>query len=251
MKVLIIEDEPFAQNELKRLLKELDNEIEIEDCIDSIEESILWFNKKRNVDLVFLDIQLSDGISFDIFEEVKTKIPVIFTTAYDEYAIKAFELNSIDYLLKPIKKEKLEIALSKFHDIQSIYQQDKFDELKKYLDDSQKNFKDRFMVKIGDQLKFVNVTDIAYFKADDTIVYLYTIEGKRYIIDYKLDQIKAKVDDKIFFRITRSYITNINAINKISKHFNGRLKISLIPNADEEIFISRARARDFLSWLDR
>jgi len=255
MKVLIIEDESLAQNELKRLLNEIDENIAIAGCIDSVEDSINWFQKGEVVDLIFLDIQLSDGISFDIFDEVKSKIPVIFTTAYDEYAIKAFELNSIDYLLKPIKKDNLKSALDKFSELKTNFQADKQDsnleDLKKYIDNLNKKYKDRFLVKIGDQVKFIQVTDVAYFKADDTIVYLYNNDGKRFIIDYKLDQIVNLVEDELFFGISRSYIAHLNSINKISKHLNGRLKISLNPDTGEDIYISRARASEFLNWLDR
>ncbi len=255
MKVLIIEDEPLAQTELIRLLKDIDKKVEIVDCLDSVEDSVKRFNENMDVDLIFLDIQLSDGISFDIFDEISTNIPIIFTTAYNEYAIKAFELNSIDYLLKPIKKEKLVKALNKFEALQTSYhtnnQQIRFEELKKHIDNISKKFKDRFMVKTGDQVKFINTNSVAYFKADDTVTYLYTTDEKRYIIDYKLEQLSCLLDDQLFFRITRSYITQINSINKISKHFNGRLKISLNPDAKEDIYISRARANEFLKWLDR
>ena len=204
IKVLIIEDEPFAQNELKRLLRNSPSELDVLDCIDSIEDAVNWLNTHPQPDLLFFDIQLSDGLSFEIFNAVKVTAPVIFTTAYDEYAIQAFKVNSIDYLLKPIEQESLNAALEKLNNwkkqlsgqttqlstqqIQSIIE----------LAQPKSEYKSRLIVKIGDQIKFVAVNDIAYFYAEENEVFLMTNEKRRYIVDFSLDQIVIMLNPVMF-----------------------------------------------------
>jgi two-component system, LytTR family, response regulator len=251
MRVLIIEDEHFAQNELKRLLKKIDDSIHIVECIDSIEDSVQWLSKNEAPDLIFLDIQLSDGLSFEIFNQVKIETPIIFTTAYDEYAINAFKLNSIDYLLKPIKEENLKQALEKFKTLKNVFKTDdvKIESLLSLLKQDEK--KNRFLVKIGDQIKFVDTDDISFFIADNNIVFLYEKSGKRSIVDYTLEQIEKTIDPKQFFRISRKLILKISCIKKISKHLNGRLKLEIEPYIEEEIFVSRSRVSNFLNWIDQ
>jgi DNA-binding LytR/AlgR family response regulator len=257
MKILIIEDEPFAQNELKRLLKKTDAEIEVLACIDSIEESIEWFAENQHPDLVFLDIQLSDGLSFDIFKQVKVNSPVIFTTAYDEYAIQAFKLNSIDYLLKPIKLDALKKAIEKYEQFKLQFSTPApaidIKTIEKLLQGGtpQPDFKTRFMAKVGDQIKHIEVENIAYFYAEDKEVFVICIDKKRYIIEYTLEQLDKILDPKIFFRITRNYIVKISSVKKISKFFNSRLTIELEPPANDEIIISRVKANEFVKWIDK
>ncbi len=256
MKVLIVEDEPFAQQELKRLLSASGYAIEIAGCTDSIEETIDWLKNNRLPDLIFLDIQLSDGLSFEIFRHNKIMCPVIFTTAYDEYSIRAFRLNSIDYLLKPVKPEELKAALDKFEDIRKTYSQGTqsaidFSRLEQLLKPALSDYKTRFLVRIGDQIKHIDVQDIAWFLAEENVVFLTTKSNHRYIIEYTLDQIATLVDPRFFTRINRSYIAHISSIAKVSRHFNGRLLTELTPAAAEPVYVSRARVKDFIDWLDR
>jgi len=256
MKVLIIEDEPFAQNELKRLLAKTTFDIEIIECIDSVEDSIEWFNSNAAPDLVFLDIQLSDGQSFDIFKSVEISAPIIFTTAYDEYAIQAFKVNSIDYLLKPIDQQALETALQKLQNIKKQFtgapsninsgQLDKLLELAK----TKTEYKSRFIARIGDQIKYIKADEIAWFRAEDNEVLLVSQSNHKYIVDYTLAQLEEYLDPKTFYRINRSYIIHINSIQKIYKYFNSRLKIDLIHQKDDVILVSRINVPKFLQWIE-
>ena len=256
MKVLIVEDEPYAQNELKRLLTKTGRDIEVLDCIDSIEEAVEWFQSNEEPDLIFLDIQLSDGLSFEIFNQIKINAPIIFTTAYDEYAIQAFKLNSIDYLLKPIKSEDLEVALDKLSKLgeQLGKNQDRglnMEQIEQLLHLQHTKYKTRFIAKVGDQIKHIDVSDVAYFKAEDNEVMLVTRLNQRYIVDYSLEQLGRLVSPEEFFRVNRSYIVTISAIKKISKYFNSRLHLELEPPTDDTILISRVKVPEFLEWVDQ
>ena len=257
MKVLIVEDEPYAQNELKRLLARTEKKMEILECIDSVEEAVEWFQNNEEPDLIFLDIQLSDGLSFDIFNDVHIKAPVIFTTAYDEYAIQAFKLNSIDYLLKPIKFEELNNALEKLSEFtEQLGKKDNkgglsMEQIEQLLEIHKPKFKSRFIAKVGDQIKHVEVTDVAYFRAEDNEVMLVTRNNNRYIVDYTLDELTGLLDPAGFFRANRSYIVTIGSIKKISKYFNSRLHLELHPESDDTILISRVRVPDFMKWIDQ
>jgi len=256
MNVLIVEDEPFAQQELKRLLSATRNDVVILDCIDSVEDTILWLRSNPLPDLIFLDIQLSDGLSFEIFRQEKILCPVVFTTAYDEYAIQAFKVNSIDYLLKPVRQSDLASALSKFDEVKASYQtNDKpaFDigMLEQLLNPSRKAFKARFIARIGDQIKHLAIEDVAWFYAEDNVVFLITRTNNRYIIDYTLDQVCQQIDLSRFFRLNRSYVAAIQSIGKVNRYFNGRLLIELSPAAPEQVFVSRAKAQEFIEWLDK
>ena len=256
MRVLIVEDEPYAQNELKRLLAKTGKEIEILDCLDSVDEAVEWFQLNDEPDLLFLDIQLSDGLSFEIFNQVKFKTPVIFTTAYDEYAIQAFKLNSIDYLLKPIKSDELEAALEKFSGLSEQYGKKErqglnMEQIEQLLQIQHTKYKNRFIAKVGDQIKHIDVSEVAYFRAEDNEVMLVTRSNQRYIVDYSLEQLGRLVSPEAFFRINRSYIVTINAIKKISKYFNSRLHLELEPPTDETILISRIKVPEFMKWVDQ
>lgn len=257
MKVLIIEDEPFAQKELERLLGECNQKIEIMECIDSVEDSVDWL-KYHNPDLIFMDIQLSDGLSFEIFDKINIDIPVIFTTAYDEYAIRAFKVNSIDYLLKPVEIDDLNQALKKFENYkqkseakpteEGFLNREQLEQLLNLYKPT--NYKSRFIAKLGDNIKHIAVEEIPYFYFEEKVVFLVTKQNDRYIVDYTLDQLERLLDPKKFFRINRKYIASIDSIDKVSKYFNSRLKIRLKPHIDDEILISRAKVKDFISWLD-
>ena len=257
MKVLIIEDEPFAQQELKRLLEAIDGEIDVVDMLDSIEDTVEWLKKNKSPELIFLDIQLADGLSFDIFKQTEVNSPVIFTTAYDQYAIKAFELNSIDYLLKPIEKTKLQKALHKFQRMINQLGKNVSHEItlsKKQLDSilelTRKDFKSRFITKSGNLIKHIHTSNIAYFFAEDNVVFLITRTGERYIIDNSIEEINNIIDPKSFFRLNRAFITHIDSIHKVHKYLNSRLKLELIPKCEKEVIISRKRVPDFLEWLE-
>jgi len=256
MKVLIVEDEPYAQNELKRLLARTEKDMEVLECIDSVEETVEWFQNNEEPDLLFLDIQLSDGLSFDIFRQVSIKAPVIFTTAYDEYAIQAFKVNSIDYLLKPLKFEELVGALNKLSGLTERFGKNEVgglnaEQIGQLLELHKPKYKSRFIAKVGDQIKYVDVSDVAFFRAEDNEVMLITRNNNRYIVDYTLDELNNILDPASFFRANRSYIVTIGSIKKISKYFNSRLHLELNPNADDTILISRVRVPDFMKWIDQ
>lgn len=255
MKVLIVEDEPFAQQELRRLLSATSHKMEVLACLDSVEDTVEWLSSHPSPDLMFLDIQLSDGLSFDIFRQQKVMCPVIFTTAFDEYSIQAFKVNSIDYLLKPIKMNDLEDALNKFEAIRKQYQGNTapsidFSRLEQLLN-PQKEYKQRFIARLGDQIKHIAVEDVAWFYAEDNVVFLITRSNSRYIIDYTIDQISSLVDPNIFARLNRGVIAGIHAIGKVSRYFNGRLLVELNPASPEPVYVSRAKAQTFIDWLDR
>jgi DNA-binding LytR/AlgR family response regulator len=254
MKVLIIEDEPLAQQELRRLLTKCAPQVEVMACLDSVEDSVEWLsNTPQLPDLIFLDIQLSDGSSFDIFEQITVAVPVIFTTAYNEYALQAFRVNSIDYLLKPIEEEALGAALQKLSSLKNqlagksaAFSPQQLDNL---LRQPLADYKTRFLTTLGDRIRYVPVEQIAYFFAEDNTVYLVTQDRKKYILDYTLDHLETLVDPRHFFRITRKYLTHIAAIGEVSRYFNSRLKVGLVPATDDEILISRVRVPGFLAWM--
>ena len=251
MKVLIIEDEAPAARRLAQLIKECKPNVEILEHIDSVEGAVEWFNNNSVPDLAFMDIQLADGLSFEIFEAVQVKCPVIFTTAYDDYAIKAFKVNSIDYLLKPIDKNELSRAFAKYDELQ-----DKnapaidISEIVKTLN-KQQNYKNRFLVKQGQRLIPVEAEQIAYFFAEDKLVFLVTIDSHKYIVDYTLEQLEQQLDPQHFFRANRKIITSMPAVKDIHLSFNGKLKIYLKPDLKkgEDIFVSRERAPEFKTWM--
>ena len=258
MKILIIEDEPFAQQELTRLLDSLQIKFEILGMIDTVEDAVEWLKNNPAPELIFLDIQLADGLSFDIFRQVEVQSPVIFTTAYDEYAIRAFQLNSIDYLLKPIKMGDLMKAFNKLDSMKSqMIAGEKVGlsitrkQLENLLSLGKKEYKSRFLVKIGDQLKYIPVQDVAYFYAEENVVFVITRKNDRYIIDYSIEEVDGLVDPKDFFRLNRAFVTHIDAIDKVFKYLNSRSKIELKPPIDKEILVSRAKVSEFLDWMDR
>lgn len=256
MKIVIVEDEPYAQQELIRLLERSGREVELLARIDSVEESIEWFSENTHPDLVFLDIQLADGISFDIFSEIELRSAVIFTTAFDEYAIRAFKLNSIDYLLKPVKFEALEAALDKYEkmkaDMGAKKERISEDSLRKVMEMmSGKTYKNRFLTKVGEQIKSVSIEDTAYFRADDNIVFLISKDGHKHIIEHTLEQLEGMLEPGRFYRLNRTFITEVSSIKKVSRYFNSRLLVELDPAAEEQVLVSRAKAKEFMAWLDQ
>jgi DNA-binding LytR/AlgR family response regulator len=255
MKVLIIEDEPYAQKELIRLLEQTGQRFEILACLDSVKDSIEWFQLNPMPDLIFMDIQLADGLCFEIFRKAKVTAPVIFTTAFDQYAIQAFKVNSIDYLLKPVKLDELKDALHKLEEVKDQFSGKRgfleSADIDKLLKSLRPEFKTRFMIKLGDQYKTVDTSDIAYFRAEDNEVMLVTKASRTYIIDHPLDELSQLLDPALFFRISRGYIVEIHSVTKVSKYFNSRLVLELQPDAGEKVLISRVKVQEFLKWMDR
>jgi len=258
LKIIIIEDEIPAANRLKKLILDCVPEAQILEILDTVEDAIEWFKNNDEPDVVFSDIQLADGISFEIYDQVEVKCPIIFTTAYDQYAIKSFELNSIDYLLKPFTKEKLEKSFEKLRKIQ-------FDQLENdplstlnfnallenALNGKEGTYKQRFLISKGDTLIPVATADIAYIFTEDKAILIKTHDGKNYFLNNSLDDIELQIDPSMFFRLNRQFITSLDAIEKISQYFNGKLKVKLKPTQRGEIIVSRAKTPVFKNWLEQ
>ena len=251
MKTIIIEDEKLAAERLEELILEIDPSIDITAKLTSVEKSIEYL-KQNKPDLIFLDIQLEDGLSFSIFEKINIDVPVIFTTAYDQYAIKAFRLNSIDYLLKPIKKAELKEALVKYKNIKSSYLVD-FEEILKSIQNKNASYKKRFLIQYGQKIKKVEVDETAYFYALDKNVFLTTSSGNTYPIDYTLDKLQEVIDPEKFFRINRKMIVSFSAIKNMIPFSRSRIKIELNPPEpkDVEALVSVERAPAFKQWMDK
>lgn len=252
MNILILEDEKAAATRLQQLLKETEPDAMVLDVLESVKEAIAWFRSNEQPDLILSDIQLADGLSLDLFKQVQVTVPVIFTTAFDAYTLKAFKLNSIDYLLKPIDKDELKAAFGKYH---SLHKQDvsvnkKMLELFQNIASGKANYKSRFLIRQGDRLITIPTDDVTYVRADDKVVFLHTAKGK-HIIDDSLDELETVLDPGTFFRINRTYIAPLSSIEKIHNHFNGRLKIKLAGCDDDDIFVSKARATAFKRWLGK
>lgn len=252
-KVLIIEDEKPAADWLKQLILKFDPQISVLAVIDSVNSATEWFQQNQSPDLAFMDIQLADGLSFEIFERVKVLCPVIFTTAYEEYAIKAFKVNSVDYLLKPIAFTELETAFQKFETrVQSLQPPPSvtIELLNKVKEMLRKQYKTRFIIKVGEHLKSVTVEDILFFYSLEKATYLCTADFKIYLVDYSLDRIAEMIDEHRFFRINRKYILSNQSIADIVVYSNSRLKIRLKKPNEESIIVSRDKVAAFKEWLD-
>jgi two-component system, LytTR family, response regulator LytT len=251
IRTLIVEDEPLAAKRLQKMLVEIEPQIEVVDIIDTVEEAIVWFKNNPSPRLVMLDIQLADGISFDIFKQVTIDSFVVFTTAFDQYAIRAFELNSIDYLLKPIEKEKLANALQKFQRLRQSNQTIDLSGLMNSITSLQPSYKKRFVVNVGEKLKSVDAANIAYFYSMDKNTFLVTQTGEQYAIDFSLDKLESLLDPEVFFRVNRQYIVRFQAIAKMSVLSTSRIKLELIPKTEEMVMVSSARTHAFRGWLDK
>lgn len=249
MKVLIIEDEAPAYRRLTKLIGECDSSVEIVGIIQSVKEGIEWFQANPAPDLILSDIQLADDLSFTIFKELKITIPIIFITAYDEYAINAFKFYSIDYLLKPVSADDLKASLDKYKTIHKKNSVSDFDELVKRL--SQKNYRERFLVYSGDSLIPVSTESIAYFISEDGAVMLVTINNKRYFISESLDTLEEELNPENFFRANRQFILSIGAIDKIYNYGLQKLRITIKPQTEFEIIVSKLKATQFKKWLNR
>jgi len=251
MRTIIIEDEEFAARRLENLLRECNSSIQVVAKLQSVKESVIWLTKNEHPDLIFLDIQLEDDLSFAIFEQVEVKSKIIFTTAFDEYAIKAFKLNSIDYLLKPINQDELCKAVEKYLNwnkegnmiINPI-------DLRKILSDNKPAYRERFMVAVGDKLKSINVSDIAYFFSTSGITFVVMQSKSQYSVDYSLDNLREMLNPKEFFRINRQYFVGLKAIDKVVLYPKSRLKVVLNPPADTDLFVSIEKVPEFKQWMD-
>jgi len=249
MKALIIEDEKLSAEHLCNLLKKIDPDIQVMDTFDSIKKSITAFRDGIKADLLFVDIHLADGLSFEIFSEISIDTPIIFTTAYDEYAIRAFKLNSVDYLLKPVGLDELENALDKFKKFSRKDYSVMLDNIVHAYQSMNKQYKSRFMIKTGDNIVSVITGQIAHFIFEDGIVLLATTTNHLYPVDFTLDQLESMLDPGEFFRINRKVIININTIQKTGTYFNSRLKVTSAYLLEENSIVSRERVSDFKEWL--
>ncbi len=247
MRTLVIEDEIPAARRLTKMVVAARPAANILDTIDSVEGAVRWLRTFPAPDLIFMDIQIADGLSFDIFKQVEITAPVVFTTAFDQYAVQAFKVSAVDYLLKPIDPKDLEIALQKFDNQRFKQGTLDIEALSKLI--KKETYKDRFLVKTGQQLAFLPAVEIAFFRSSDGLTQAHVFAGKKYFIEHTLEELENLLDPREFFRISRGLMVRLGAIQKIHPHLNGRLKLELIPTSPEEVFVSRERASDFKIWL--
>jgi len=252
MKILIIEDEAPAYRRLNTLLSKGHPDMEVIEVIDTVSDAVKWLRNHQTPALIFSDIQLADGLSFEIYKQVDVVCPIIFTTAYDEYMMDAFETNGIDYLLKPIEEKSLNRSISKFRKLTESGNeiQNPIEDLLAVLDKKEKKYKNRFLVKLGAKLVPVLIDDVAYFQSSEGSTAMVLKSGKRFIVDQTLDELESLIDPLKFFRLNRQYFTNINSIESIHQYFKGKLKIYLSPSSDKEVLVSREKARSFKNWID-
>ncbi|PZR37826.1 MAG: DNA-binding response regulator [Azospira oryzae] len=254
MNVLIIEDEPLAATRIEKLVRELKPEAVVLDKLDSVKRSVAWFKSNTAPDLVLMDIQLADGISFQLFELCEVKAPVIFTTAYDEYALKAFKVNSIDYILKPVDKDELAAAFRKLEariSVPAVSPQKMMESIGHAMQMLTKKYKERFVIKVGEHLKSVEVQEVVFFFSLEKTTFAQTRDGRKYILDFTMDQVEGIVDPARFFRINRKYIIAVDSIHDMISYTNSRLKLVLKTSDDQDIIVARERVQEFKDWLDR
>ncbi|UJH92012.1 LytTR family DNA-binding domain-containing protein [Antarcticibacterium sp. 1MA-6-2] len=258
MKAIIIEDEKPSARRLNRMLEK--KEVKVSTTLHSVEESISWFKENEHPDIIFLDIQLNDGLSFEIFESIDIKSAIIFTTAYDEYALQAFKLNSIDYLLKPIDEEELDAAVKKYENLIDNYQgkipasqnvQLNFEDIRKLLvNPLEREYKRRFTIKVGQHLKMIPIEEIECLYSENKGTYLYTTESRCFPLDISLENLEDELPPQTFFRVNRKFFININSISDIISYSNSRLKIKLNRFNEQEIIVARERVKEFRDWLE-
>ncbi len=254
MNVVIIEDEYPAAERLEKMLDRANTDIRVSAVLESVEAAVQWLRTSVAPDLILSDIQLSDGLSFEIYEQVLVQSPIIFTTSYDEYAIRAFKHKSIDYLLKPIKFEELQRAIEKYRNFRQDFSDPvpavRLEQLLDVLSHTGRSSKKRFLVKKGEQLIPVADDDAAYFYTENELVYLITHTGKKYVLDYTLEQLSTLLDPIRFFRINRQFIVSLAAVQQIHTYFSSRLKLQLQPAADAEVLVSKGQVKGFKAWLE-
>lgn len=258
MKILIVEDEELAVKKLQKTLFSVDESAEVVGVTDSIKGTVEWLQTNTSPDLILMDIELADGQSFEIFNLMPVKIPVIFTTSYDEYALKAFKVNSIDYLLKPIQKEELQAALDKFKQVTAsapaeagpdINIGNLIKELQQKL--QPKEYRKRFLVKQAQKLVSIDVGDIAYFYSDGRLNFFKTCDSKKFVVDYTMDELEDMLDPDKYFRTSRSFYVSVNCIDQIHDYFGNRLLLHLSPAVDKEVLVSREKVMDFKRWMGK
>ena len=256
MNILIVEDEELAVKKIKKTLAAVDETAIVQGETDSIESTVKWLEENAAPDLILMDIELADGQSFEIFKLTEVKSPVIFTTSYDEFALKAFKVNSIDYLLKPVQKEELEAALNKYKKLKEnktptadVSMDDLVKQLQQKL--QPKEYRKRFLVKHGQRLVSIDVNDIAYFFADGRLNFFITYDNKKYVVDYTMDELEDMIDPNYFFRISRSFYVSVNSIEKIDDYFGNRLILGLKPVNNKEALVSREKVTEFKMWMGK
>jgi DNA-binding LytR/AlgR family response regulator len=252
MKVLIIEDELPAARRIEQLIRQQRPQVEVLAVIDSITEAVKWFAQNPAPELILMDIHLADGLSFDIFQSIQIQSMVIFTTAYDQYAIRAFKVNSIDYLLKPIDALELKSALDKYDQMRGQTASFDYSMLNGMLDNlKNRNYRERFLVKFGNAFTYIQAHEIRFCYAEDSLVFTRLADGKKYSLDHTLEQLEQLLNPTHFFRINRKILLHIEAVDKIHPYFNNRLKLELQPSPGFEIVVSRERVQDFKNWIDQ
>jgi DNA-binding LytR/AlgR family response regulator len=259
MKILIVEDEDLAVKKIRKTLAGVEPDAEVVAVTDSILSTVNWLEENPAPDLILMDIELSDGQSFEIFNQTTIKSPVIFTTSYDEYALKAFKVNSIDYLLKPIQKEDLEAALQKLRQMKELYKTEEvkpdvsIDNLVKELQQKlqPKDYRKRFLVKHAQKLVSIEVEEIAYFFSDGRLNFFKTYDNRKFVVDYTMDELEDMLDPDKYFRISRSFYISVNSVDQIHDYFGNRLMLTLKPAVDKESIVSREKVTDFKKWMGK
>jgi len=251
MKAIIIEDENLTAKRLQSLLHKYDPTIQVLEILPSVQEAVEWFNTHPEPDIVFMDIHLEDDLAFKIFEQIHLHAPVIFTTAYDEYMIKAFKVNSIDYLLKPINYEELAQSIEKFKSLKKQFANPNMETLLQFMGTKEPEYKSRFMITVGTRIKSIETEDIAYFYSEEKLTFMVTKEGQQLPIDFSLDKLTSLLNPKDFFRISRQFIVSFESIQSVHAHIKGKLKLELKPACKFEVFVSGDRMSDFKEWLGR
>jgi len=258
MKIFIVEDEDLAVKKLKKTLQSVDEEATVVGEADSIKSSVEWLQSNPAPDLILMDIELADGQSFEIFNQTKVQSPVIFITSYDEYALKAFKVNSIDYLLKPVQKEDLHSALEKYRQMRTMYKESQspqisMDILVKELQQKLniKEYRKRFLVKHGQKLVSIETDDIAFFFSDGRLNFFKTNDNRKFVVDYTMDELSDMLDPDKYFRISRSYFISVNSVDQIHDYFGNRLLLHLKPASEKEAIVSREKVSDFKDWLGK
>lgn len=251
MKILIFEDERLTADRLIQLITRYNSKIEVLDVLQSVKQGVKWFSDNPPPEIIFMDIHLSDGSCFELFEKINLETPIIFTTAYDQYAIEAFKVNSVDYLVKPINFKKLRIAVDKYERLKQLNQNINPEVYNDIAQQLTKTHKKRFLIKVGDQLKQIKSKDISYFYFEEGLVFVVTNTNNKYPIDYSLEQLENILDPEMFYRINRKFIVGSDSILKIHSYFNSRLKLMLTPSYEQDVIVSRDKVKGFKEWLNR
>src|SRR5688572_2942607 len=251
MKTIIIEDENLTAKRLESMLRKYDPAIEVLATLPSVSEAVAWFKTNAEPDLIFMDIHLEDDLAFKIFEQVQLQVPVIFTTAYDEYMIKAFKVNSIDYLLKPINYDELVQAIEKFKSLKNKFARPDIETLLELIGKKETEYKSRFMITVGTRIRSIETDEIAYFYSEEKLTFMVTKEGQQLPIDFSLEKLSSLLNPRDFFRISRQFLVSFSSIQNVQAHIKGKLKLELQPRCKFEVFVSGDRMTDFKEWLGR